>query len=55
MFDFNLKSLVAFSFFQERKQSYLEGKTVSVFVYFSETCDFVNYICTFITELFLAI
>lgn len=53
MFDFNLKSLVGFS--PGKKQSHLEGKTFSGFVYFSEICDIVNYTCTFITELFLAI
>lgn len=52
MFDFNLKSLVAF--FMGRKQSYLKEKTFSGFVYFSDICDVINYTCTFITELFLA-
>lgn len=45
--------LVAFPFWGEN--SHLEGKTSSGFVYVSEICDIVNYTCTFITELFLAI
>lgn len=38
MFDFNLESLVAFFFFSflQGKPSYLEGKTFSGFVSFSE-------------------
>lgn len=55
MFGFNLKILVAFFFLIGRKQSYLEEKTFSGFVYFSEICDIINYTCTFITQLFLAI
>lgn len=45
--------LVAFPFWGEN--GHLEGKTSSGFVYVSEICDIVNYTCTFITELFLAI
>lgn len=50
---YSCKSLVAFFFPFYRKQSYLEGKTFSGFVSFTEINDTVN--CTFITELFLAI
>lgn len=54
MFYFNLKLLVPvfFFFFMGRKQYYLEEKTFSSFVSFSEICDIIIYPSTFITVIF---
>lgn len=41
-----------FFFFMGRKQYYLEEKTFSSFVYFSEICDIMIYPSMFITVIF---